>query len=557
MYRLPKRHVLLLFLAVACLTAGAEVLDSLYELRGGVGEMNRKDLRIMLDGLLAEEYVDSLQCEPTLPLDEQKFNVASGMAYYYTDKNNWVFGAKACESAQRFGGMNKNKDLALDVLSLKGISYWRLGSYDEAMMAFEEMRSKAEAMNDLYHLSSALNNLASVYLSAASLQNNYASQAEQYINEAIAAEMLVPGSPGLSVRYGVACEIAVRNGKPEMALEMAQKALALDTEAHDTLKMARRYSQMGDALCALERFDDTENAYLMANSLLNEVGELTSLSINCRQLGSFYVLQGDRDKALGFLTQGLDYSRQSGYRYMSQRIMHELYKYYKGHDDSTALLWLEQSEALKDSLTTEASNDKLRDYQARYETAEKQALIDSQKLTIHRQRNTMWTFLRLIGLVIAVGAVLKAYSVARKQMAKRKSAEQEVTELRSQLKARDTILIDNITRLIEEHVSDSSLSVPALCEMLAMSQSTLTRQVKMLAGTTVQEYIQKVRMEKAAEMLKDVEASVGEVALACGYDDASYFSRVFKQSFHVSPSQYRREQAMQHSNGEDEACAPK
>lgn len=536
----PLRLFLALVVSVAFLPAVAEELDSLYSIHDGAASMSRKELRIMLEGLLNEEYIDSSECVPTRSLAEQQFSVENGMTYRYFDEHNLDKSLKACVAALEILPSSVDENYLFDLLSQKGICYLRMGKYDESMLAFEDMRLHAEEAGSLWNLSSAYNNLAGVYLSAATANNNYGELAEKYIQKAIETEKQVPGSPGLSIRYGMACEIAVRNDKPEEALVMVNEALALDSIKGDTLKMARRYSQKGDALFALQRYDETEQAYLKAYELLNAVNELTSLSINCRQLGSFYAMRGDREQALEYLMRGYNYSRKAGYRYMTQRIMSELCKFYKGTDDSEALRWMEYATALKDSIIDEQTNDKLREYQVRYESSEQQVLIDRQQQTLKRQHVMQIAMACLVGFILAVGYVLYAFSYARRQNTRRQMAEQEASELRLQLKSRDSMLLSNIAEIIEQHINDSSLSVPSLSEMLAMSQSSLTRQVKLLTGSTVQEYIQKVRMDKAADMLKNSEMSVGEIAVACGYDDASYFSRVFKQRFQQSPSQYRR-----------------
>jgi AraC-like DNA-binding protein len=47
-------------------------------------------------------------------------------------------------------------------------------------------------------------------------------------------------------------------------------------------------------------------------------------------------------------------------------------------------------------------------------------------------------------------------------------------------------------------------------------------------------------MDRAARMLKQTDMNIGEVAMKCGFEDVSYFSRVFKQAFDCTPSQYRK-----------------
>lgn len=536
---------MLLLLMAMSLPVVAEELDSLYSLRGGTAGMNRKEVRVMLEALLAEEYVDSAQCLPGRTLAQQQLSVENGMAWWYYDNQHIDQSLKATLASLELASQTNQRDCVLDMLSHKGVCYFRLGDYEKAIAALEIFQREAEALGDPWHLSSVYNNLAAVYLAAATDANDYAELADKFIHMAIKAEKKVENSPALSVRYGLACEIAVRNQRPEEALEMARQALALDEACSDTVKMARRYSQMGDALQTLSRNEDAQAAYLQAYNLLKNEGNLGSLSITCRQLGSLCALQGDRKQALDYLREGYSYSRQSDYRYMTQRIMQEIYLFYKGHDDNEALRWLEMSSALKDSILNEQTADKLLDYQQRYEMTEKQALIERQQHKLQQQRAMQLVMVSIIGFLLAVAVGGYAFRTARRHKAGQEQAEQEAMELRSQLMSREQLMLYNIRETILGLLSNPDLSVPMLSNQMAMSQSSLSRQVKMAAGCTVQEYIQKIRMEKAVDLLQHSQATVTEIAQACGYEDASYFSRVFKQRFLKSPTQYRKESRME------------
>jgi two-component system response regulator YesN len=59
-------------------------------------------------------------------------------------------------------------------------------------------------------------------------------------------------------------------------------------------------------------------------------------------------------------------------------------------------------------------------------------------------------------------------------------------------------------------------------------------------GITFVEYLTMVRMEEAKKLLMDPSLSVVAVASQVGYEDASYFSKVFKKYVGVSPNRYRR-----------------
>ena len=99
-------------------------------------------------------------------------------------------------------------------------------------------------------------------------------------------------------------------------------------------------------------------------------------------------------------------------------------------------------------------------------------------------------------------------------------------------------LIDSLYALMAQ----GSVDVESLASRMAMSRSQLNRRVLAITGLNTSSYMMRVRLAYAKRLLKaDVLMPVGDVALKCGFDDVAYFSRVFKQAFDLTPSQYRRQ----------------
>ena len=60
-----------------------------------------------------------------------------------------------------------------------------------------------------------------------------------------------------------------------------------------------------------------------------------------------------------------------------------------------------------------------------------------------------------------------------------------------------------------------------------------------IVGQNITNYSLQLRIAKAKRLLDaDVNTPIGEIAMACGFEDVSYFSRVFKQLCQMTPSQY-------------------
>ncbi len=97
--------------------------------------------------------------------------------------------------------------------------------------------------------------------------------------------------------------------------------------------------------------------------------------------------------------------------------------------------------------------------------------------------------------------------------------------------------MNRVYRLLESHLDDSTFGVEPLATAIGMSRMHLNRKVKAMTGLTPNELIRAVRLKRAAELLL-TGASISEVADRVGFDTAAYFSKVFKDHYHLTPSEY-------------------
>lgn len=104
----------------------------------------------------------------------------------------------------------------------------------------------------------------------------------------------------------------------------------------------------------------------------------------------------------------------------------------------------------------------------------------------------------------------------------------------------DQAFIDRLTDIIYSQISDSALNSDKIAEKMCMSKSQLNRKVRVITDSNTNTYIIYVRMEKAKRMLSSNDMPIGDIAMQCGFEDVGYFGRVFKQTFGMTPSQYRK-----------------
>ena len=103
----------------------------------------------------------------------------------------------------------------------------------------------------------------------------------------------------------------------------------------------------------------------------------------------------------------------------------------------------------------------------------------------------------------------------------------------------DHEIVMRALRYIEENYRDGELT--EFAAELGCEITWLSRAVRRLTGSTWLDLIQKKRMEKACDLLKETGMSVTDISLAVGYENISYFHRLFKKTCGVSPRRYRLE----------------
>lgn len=98
--------------------------------------------------------------------------------------------------------------------------------------------------------------------------------------------------------------------------------------------------------------------------------------------------------------------------------------------------------------------------------------------------------------------------------------------------------LEKITKIVEERITDSKLSVKELSSELGMSRSSLHRKLKSISGKVPNEFIRLLRLKHAAKLLKQNEYSISEVTYMSGFNSPSYFSRCFSEQFKMTPSEF-------------------
>lgn len=92
---------------------------------------------------------------------------------------------------------------------------------------------------------------------------------------------------------------------------------------------------------------------------------------------------------------------------------------------------------------------------------------------------------------------------------------------------------------IEAHYTEPDFSISAMADEMNITLSWLSTLFKQSAGKNLNACVTEKRMERARELLRSPHHSISEIAHMCGYDDAGYFSSLFRKKTGMNPTEYR------------------
>lgn len=143
----------------------------------------------------------------------------------------------------------------------------------------------------------------------------------------------------------------------------------------------------------------------------------------------------------------------------------------------------------------------------------------------------------MVRILMIEGLVYQILSMHLKQHDKETKAKKVETSL---LK-RELATIRKVARKIAKDVA-KPYSVESLSLETGLTQAKLQEGFKLLYSKTVTEYIRNVRLEAARDYMVTTDMNISEIVYTIGFSSRSYFSKIFKEKFGISPSAFLKKQ---------------
>lgn len=157
---------------------------------------------------------------------------------------------------------------------------------------------------------------------------------------------------------------------------------------------------------------------------------------------------------------------------------------------------------------------------------EKELVLRIQKLLEQRKVLQLW-YSKHLGIPINPISPVKAFN--------------QNDLLLEPIPAIESEFVNKVKEIIEQNIGDENFSVEQLSKHLFMSYSQLHRKLSAIIACSPNQYVRTLRMQKAIELLGSTNESIVSISEKCGFGDASYFGKVFRQEFGMTAQEYRNQ----------------
>ncbi len=89
-----------------------------------------------------------------------------------------------------------------------------------------------------------------------------------------------------------------------------------------------------------------------------------------------------------------------------------------------------------------------------------------------------------------------------------------------------------------DNIQDPQLKVESIADVFNLSRMQVYRQIKALTGKSVVEFVRMVRVKQALKLMNTHQYTLSQIAYETGFNSSSYFTKVFKDEYGKTPSEY-------------------
>lgn len=453
-------------------------------------------------------------------------------------------------------------DELTDELSILAVCCSRQSDYDKALRYAKECNAMDRASGDKEMISSSLNTIGAIYMDL-----KQPKEALTYILEALKLAEEINHRARIAIYCGAAAETELSMNHFDAANKYIDRAIELEREDGRDLKLRVRLAQKAAILIGMKKKQQALEIFDSIIPFFRNAGNRQSLAISLNKAGHILldmskakdvnenIRKQQVQKAVAYFREGASLCREMGNPYNELQARNGLYKALWTLNPDSAQRELEIFNQLKDSLYNSKSSELLAKYNAEFGND----LLMDENTSVKRSRVYIFIISAVL-LLVAIVVVVRQRQLAVLQRQRLGEVTMSLDELRqryerlacqhnaetdgngqvqTELSAQDKDFLLQTMNIITEQIESNNVNVDELAQEMAMSPSQFRRRLIAVTGETPQTYITNIRMQKARYLLDtQPELPILNIAMHCGYDEQSNFTRAFKRFFGVTPREY-------------------
>lgn len=461
--------------------------------------------------------------------------------------SNFVEAEKMHEEARQLAQLCNDSIGLVKAYNNLGTDMRRQGHYGDALAYHYDALLIAEKMEEdttydaRKNIVRSQNGIGNVYLAVGNLDD-----AAMYFHNALKGERMLGSNLGMAINYSNIGAIKYEQGDIDSALIYYKESMRQNELCHSELGQALCHIFIAEVAEKRNNIEDAIRGYKTAEQLLSNINDRWHWLNAVVGLARIYVNTNKLAEADTLVQK----AKLTAEAIESHSHLEEIYsiaskiEQKRGHSNS-ALALMRTSEQLQDTISGNETVTKMLKVRLNYE---KSKYLLKSDVTVGQYRRQVIFVIICAVTCIASLFVACMFAIRRIKRSRKNTKETLPAAPKNNLSNIVPTPVDTekleflgqLDKVINRHIRNDDTMVDAISKSMGMSYGQLNRRMKKYMGYSLSNYIIKVRLRKAYKQVVSTNHSFSEIAYSCGFTDNSYFARLFKQEYGITPSQCRK-----------------